>query len=98
MVRLAILALLVGAVASVYLGYDRSQVWLRYRLTLEVQTPEGVRTGSSVLQNTLCGRSIISLPGTSEERVASARRRQSTWAVADIFLRCEQTLSMNVTT
>ena len=57
------LRLLATGAASLLAGCGRPQVWLRYRLTLEVQTPEGIKTGSSVLENTLYGRSVIPLPG-----------------------------------
>ncbi|WP_143278686.1 hypothetical protein [Bradyrhizobium sp. Y36] len=57
------MALLSGGLASVLSGCGRPRVRLRYRLTLEVETPSGVRTGSSVLECTLYGPSMIPLPG-----------------------------------
>lgn len=61
--RRGMLALLTGGMASVLSGCGRSQAWLRYRLTVEVNTPSGVSIGSSVLECTLYGPSMIPLPG-----------------------------------
>lgn len=57
------MALFAGGSASLLTGCGRSRARLRYRLTLEVQTPSGVKTGSSVLECTLYGPSMIPLPG-----------------------------------
>jgi hypothetical protein len=61
--RRGILGLLAGGAATLLSGCLKPHESLRYRLTLEVQTPEGIRTGSSVLQNDQYGASIIPLPG-----------------------------------
>jgi hypothetical protein len=57
------LGLLAGGAATLLSGCGRPHASLRYRLTLEVQTPNGIKTGSSVLENNLYGPSIIPLPG-----------------------------------
>ena len=61
--RRGMLGLLASGTATLLSGCLKSRVSLRYRLTLEVRTPGGIKTGSSVLQNTLSGQSIIPLPG-----------------------------------
>lgn len=62
-----VLALLTGAVSALTLGgCGRKVSKLRYRLTLEVDTPEGVKTGSSVLEDAFN-------PGNSYEFSASRR-------------------------
>ena len=59
------LGLLGGGTATLLSGCGRPEGILRYQLTLEVRTPEGMKTGSSVLQNMLYGKSIIPLPSDS---------------------------------
>jgi hypothetical protein len=61
--RRGILGLLAGGAATLLSGCLKPHESLRYRLTLEVQTPEGIKTGSSVLQNDQYGASIIPLLG-----------------------------------
>src|SRR5690242_9486371 len=61
--RRGALGLLASGAASLLSGCGRSDSSLRYRMTLEVRTPQGVKTGSSVLENKLYGRFIIPLPG-----------------------------------
>ena len=61
--RRGVLGLLAGGAATLLSGCLKSRSTLRYRLTLEVQTPQGIKTGAAVLQNMLSGKSIIPLPG-----------------------------------
>lgn len=62
-----VLGLLAGAASVLTLGgCGRKVSTLRYRLTVEVETPEGVKTGSSVLEDAFN-------PGNSYEFSASRR-------------------------
>ena len=62
-----VLGLLAGAASVLTLGgCDRKVSTLRYRLTVEVETPEGVNTGSSVLEDAFN-------PGNSYEFSGSRR-------------------------
>jgi hypothetical protein len=61
--RRGVLGLFASGAAMSLSGCLKPHESLRYRLTLEVSTPEGIKTGSSVLQNDFSGPSIIPLPG-----------------------------------
>jgi hypothetical protein len=61
--RRGVLGLLASVAAAPLSGCLKPHETLRYRLTLEVRTPQGMKTGSSVLQNDAWGPSVIPLPG-----------------------------------
>lgn len=61
--RRGVLGLFASGAATLLSGCLKPHEALRYRLMLEVRTPEGIKTGSSVLQNDFWGASIIPLPG-----------------------------------
>lgn len=55
MVRRGVIALFAGGVAALLAGCDwiaPPQATLRYRIIVEVETPQGLRTGSSVIETT----------------------------------------------
>src|SRR3546814_9175606 len=57
MARRAVLGLFASAAALLLCGCERTDT-LRYRMTVEVETPTGVRSGSSVIETTITkGRS-----------------------------------------
>jgi hypothetical protein len=57
MTRRGVLGLLMGAFGTLALGgCGRSQRSLRYRITVEIDTPSGLKTGSSVLENEVDSR------------------------------------------
>lgn len=59
MARRGVLGLMVGAVSLLVGGCGRRNRSLRYRITVEVNTPSGVMSGSSVLENESVGHSPI---------------------------------------
>ncbi|OYX63594.1 MAG: hypothetical protein B7Y88_12505 [Sphingomonadales bacterium 32-64-17] len=71
----AVLAVLAMAIATAFLwGSSLLGGGLpdyRYRLTVEVETPEGLKTGSSVIEvkTAVAGRNSISVPGAVSHRV-----------------------------
>src|SRR3546814_20034236 len=52
MARRAVLGLFASAAALLLCGCERTDT-LRYRMTVEVETPTGVRSGSSVIETTI---------------------------------------------
>lgn len=74
MIRRSILVLLAGGAALMLPSCGRAGEHLpdyRYRLTVEVDTPEGLRTGSSVIEvsTAVAGRHSIPTPGAVSHRV-----------------------------
>ena len=57
--------LFVIAAALLVARCSTEEARLRYRLTLTVRTPEGLRSGSSVLELALARKNLIPLPGVS---------------------------------
>jgi hypothetical protein len=70
---------LTGAMAVSGCGGKREEYRVRYRLTLEVETPEGVKTGSEVIEN-LWTRDDYAIPRAS----VYAKDRGEAVAVATI--------------
>lgn len=71
--RRIVLALLAGGVALALFGCGMAGERLpdyRYRLTVEVETPEGLKTGSSVIEisTAVAGRNSIPTPGAVSHR------------------------------
>ena len=72
--RRALLSLLAGGAAIGMMGCSvqgESLPTYRYRLTVEVETPEGLKSGSSVIEvsTAVAGRSSIPTPGAVSHRV-----------------------------
>jgi hypothetical protein len=61
--RLIILAGLVLGLALLAVRCTTPQATLRYRMTVEVQTPSGLKSGSSVLESVLQRKFLVPLPG-----------------------------------
>ncbi|MEN7538512.1 hypothetical protein [Aurantiacibacter flavus] len=70
-----VLAVLALAIATAFLWgwgfFDPGLPDYRYRLTVEVETPEGLKTGSSVIEvkTSVAGRNIVPMPGAVSHRV-----------------------------
>jgi hypothetical protein len=60
-----VFGILAAVVLAFYLGLSLTHPTYthRYRLTIEISTPEGVRTGSGVMQASRIDRSYLPLPG-----------------------------------